>query len=605
MGMKPPERQSIGDMFRNRYPLHVPSYQRGYAWESDEVDDFVSDVSAVYRARRGGQPRQHFLGGVVSVEIPQPETTSGRIYQLVDGQQRLATCFMALAQVLRGYPQIAKLAKAEADEVTAVKAESTATVETEQLIYTEEVDQATGKRRRYQRMRLSRADASYFEAIVNGESADVQRASHQLLREANRRVRNELVSPILKDQPLSAAERFSKLQDLLRALKDDLFVIHIGSEDREEAYRLFMTLNNRGRSLTEGELLRAWLLEVLTRYPAEQEQVERDWDVILQQQPEFVDRFLRDYFASHHGERASRKNLFEQFREKFFSVAPLPSPEEAKTISTTVGRMRRGYEAYAKLAEGDWPYDAAGASAWEQDRLDRLVTVLGRGVALPLLLAVYESCDERVFSRVLEYIERADFRYLVCGLHAGQLGDRYYAQAKRVRERGVDYDIAELKTAVTDLAGATATDEVFSAALKAQMKYAERSGGNKSLAHFLTTIDAFYNSTLRGEVPPKPEKMTVYDLKHLDIEHIYAQRAQEKSAQLEPLKHDLGNLTFWGPEDNRAESNKPFMEKRPRYRASSVSLTRAVGDFNEWTAAELDSRREQLVSIALKVFRFD
>jgi uncharacterized protein with ParB-like and HNH nuclease domain len=36
-----PEQIAVSEILKSRYPLKVPMYQRGYAWEDEEIDDFV------------------------------------------------------------------------------------------------------------------------------------------------------------------------------------------------------------------------------------------------------------------------------------------------------------------------------------------------------------------------------------------------------------------------------------------------------------------------------------------------------------------------------------------------------------------------------------
>lgn len=597
--MRPPEQLSIGDVFANRYPMRVPKFQRGYAWQAPEVDDFIGDVRMLLQARSGGNPRSHFLGGIVTIEHPVPGSKTGRIYDVIDGQQRLATWMVALSRVVAGYASVATAARGAGDELTARLADSSASVDAEQLIYYEEVDQMTGETIKRQRLTMSRADAHFFTQLIEGQSVDTERESHHLLRAAFVAIQRELVDPIVKSKDLPPEGKWRQLQDLLACLRSDCYLVHIGSEDRNEAYRLFMTLNSRGRALSEGELLRAWTLELLDRHEALQVQAEREWDIIVGAEPSDVDSFLRDFYASHQGERASKRGLFDQFKDAFLNFPVRPDDELAQSISQRAAAMRREFEIHARMRGGYWPYETPEASAWEQDRLDRLISVLRRVVSLPFLMALYFETNERTFGQAVHYLERADFRYLVCGGHAGTLGDVYYAQAKRVRDLRNAYQVADLIAEVSQVASARATDDVFRAQLGAEVKY-----GSRYVAHFLTTLDAYYNSILRGDARLRPERMTVYDLKHLEIEHIYPQNPDVADPELEPLKHDLGNLTFWGPEDNKAGSNTMFAEKKESYARSAVALTRELADLDAWNADAVRKRRNRLIDMALRVFTF-
>src|SRR5450432_3379664 len=73
----------------SRYTLHVPPNQREYAWEIDpHVTKLLTDFA---RAINDSGP--YFLGTVVT--IPRGEG----ILEVVDGQQRLATTAILLAEI--------------------------------------------------------------------------------------------------------------------------------------------------------------------------------------------------------------------------------------------------------------------------------------------------------------------------------------------------------------------------------------------------------------------------------------------------------------------------------------------------------------------------
>src|SRR6266481_1339780 len=69
--------------------LRVPVFQRSYAWEASHVTDLLQDVSASMQA--GNQ--EYFLGSIVV------STEHSGLLEVVDGQQRLATIAIVLAQI--------------------------------------------------------------------------------------------------------------------------------------------------------------------------------------------------------------------------------------------------------------------------------------------------------------------------------------------------------------------------------------------------------------------------------------------------------------------------------------------------------------------------
>ena len=91
MSIEKNDKHSIGDLLSSRNPFVIPKYQRAYSWGKDEVEAFCEDVRDI--------KEEYFFGGIVSV-FELYDNSPGRIYKVVDGQQRLAT-FTILLYVLK------------------------------------------------------------------------------------------------------------------------------------------------------------------------------------------------------------------------------------------------------------------------------------------------------------------------------------------------------------------------------------------------------------------------------------------------------------------------------------------------------------------------
>lgn len=75
------DKQKIADVFKHWYT--VPSYQRHYVWDSDNVDDLLSDFERNYQEHKDDE---YFLGSYIYQD-------KGSEYDLLDGQQRITTLF--------------------------------------------------------------------------------------------------------------------------------------------------------------------------------------------------------------------------------------------------------------------------------------------------------------------------------------------------------------------------------------------------------------------------------------------------------------------------------------------------------------------------------
>jgi hypothetical protein len=86
--------RTVGQIFSDAYAFEVPSYQRSYVWEQDEVQELLSDLLDAMDNRRtsdGG----YFLGSILLIKSPNNPQA-----KIIDGQNRLTTLTIMLS-VLR------------------------------------------------------------------------------------------------------------------------------------------------------------------------------------------------------------------------------------------------------------------------------------------------------------------------------------------------------------------------------------------------------------------------------------------------------------------------------------------------------------------------
>ena len=99
---------SLQDLFHGRV-FRVPDYQRGYAWEERQVNEFLEDLELLDSSRR------HYTGTVVlhqsedADEYSDDEGTRHVKVQIVDGQQRLTTAVVLINEIGRVLSEVEPL----------------------------------------------------------------------------------------------------------------------------------------------------------------------------------------------------------------------------------------------------------------------------------------------------------------------------------------------------------------------------------------------------------------------------------------------------------------------------------------------------------------
>ena len=152
--------QPISRIFSSDYVFNIPSYQRPYAWTTDQARDLIDDLVAFMQAS-GGKIEDmppYFLGSIVLIKS---ETLPNA--DVVDGQQRLTTLTLLLSAIRAHAPQ------KEAGDIT-------------QLIY-EKGSQILGTQDRF-RLSLRPRDREFFQRYVQREDGfkSWSRSSEQFFR---------------------------------------------------------------------------------------------------------------------------------------------------------------------------------------------------------------------------------------------------------------------------------------------------------------------------------------------------------------------------------------------------------------------------------------
>lgn len=626
MTMQPPERASIGDLFCSRIPFQVPKYQRAFDWEKEEeIQDFIDDLFALYEQRMSNpeEPRQHFFGGLVSIKQNLPNSYTRNIYGVVDGQQRLATFTLTIASLIRGFKLLAIEAEGKGDQDICQEASNHSEVTQEN--YLEYIEVVKSQKQPRLRLSLSRADRDFFEALIRNDCLNpsqnlskrlfrttFKRDSHKKLQEALSFLFEKLIdNNILKDSTLTTFEKLECLLQLQRCVTDDCYVIHIISTDRDEAYKLFDVLNDRGKTLSDGDKLRSYSLELLENHEAQQISAEQHWDEILKYPAEEIKEFFRAYYCSNQGEGAPKRNLSDNFKANIFKFESQPiKPHqiiEARKVLDLTSDILEEQQVFIDISAGRWPYNQPTASDWQRDRLYRLIRVLKHTVCIPLLLSVRHCLSEDNFVEIIDLLERFSFRYIsIVGTHGGRIASVYHSHAQQIRQEPNNYKAETLKRDLRQLQNVHAPDDTFESLLEQKLNYQASSSARKMIIrHFLTTIEnhrVWCQNGANGK--PKPDMTSVFDLSQATIEHIYPQNADNSSRirSLEPLKNDIGNLSFWSGSDNSKVGNKPFADKKKFYENSNVMLNRKLAELSDWDEQALIARRTQLIKMAKKIF---
>lgn len=229
----------LGQLFADPNFIHVPSYQRSFAWTPEEAGRLLEDVLEALDAEGDSeQGGDYFLGPMLFIE-PDPPTgriatwkasRTGRVREVVDGLQRLTTLTMLFC-VLRDLG--AEGGEPAGDRLLAAV--------------------GTGARAR---LSLREPEETFFQAHVRRRGATAEPCPEASLSPAETRILE--VRKHLRDAvaDLDAAGRRALAEFLL----DKCHIVLVSATGIDRAHRMFTVLNATGRPLARNDILKAALL---------------------------------------------------------------------------------------------------------------------------------------------------------------------------------------------------------------------------------------------------------------------------------------------------------------------------------------------------------
>lgn len=601
-----PTYTSVGSIFEYRPMFFIPKYQRAYAWSSESVEDFIKDLKNCFNRRKSNSPVNHFFGGVLCVRYPVGGTVNQHEYEIIDGQQRIATFTILVSCLIKIYEELKKQAEKSGSSDNKIILESRIKLISERFIeFSQEVQRKINS---VEVLRLSIVDHPFYKELIRGRNPSVLRDSHNNILSAYKAL-DKAVRDIIASSTLEG--KMDNVEIIQNIIDIDFTILYMVTDSKEDAFRLFQVINDRGTNLTVGDLLKAKTLEIVEGFNQYQDNVEVLWNNILADPPSDTEKYLNWIYESYQGNRARQDSLFDLFIDKFFPQHKNHKTENFKEdevieVHTKLNNIYEDIKSCRLLVEGQWLYKAKQPiMSWDRTRLNLLLKELDHELSVPLFLAA-SKLDHKRFTEIVQILEKVFFRYkIICNQHVTPLKSIYYQELLAIRQNPDSYNALSLRQKLRRLIDDKAPERVFKTNLET-LEYKDSGSSNKPLKYFLMTVEYYYQWYKNGAVgnPECVDKSRVYDFAGTSIEHIYPQNAEKSflDSNLEPLKNTLGNLTILDPAQNTYGGNDTFVQKRPLYQASSMLLNRDIAVQTNWTQQEINNHKNLLVDVALKVF---
>ncbi|GAA7222467.1 DUF262 domain-containing protein [Helicobacter pylori] len=561
--------------------FEIPSYQRGYAWQMKQLEDFWSDLEHVSKLEN----KFHYMH---SLTLRKSDDDFGDIdFEIIDGQQRLATSLILLGL-------LAKTTKNENYSLANLKSILSYN------FYYHDIGEA-------------------FRAITEEEDLEKFKTSFYA---------KNLISAYEFFKEKTSNITNPTLNKLLDALtKKMLFSVVELNDDRIDPFSSFETINNRGKDLSTLELFKNRLHFVAHKICDEKEELENlqkkindTYAIIYYDLRQFkdthLDSFLKHFVAYYYGE--SGKKFKERLLEtefdayKKYDAYPYDEYEKINELLFYVSCSSKVWYFLHTLDDEELRIEITPKMRSLLDKMRRL-NALSNNAFLPLLLSLLtiqlavRSGSERHYTTkelegLLEYLER--FGFLIYGVAGKNTAKNEWIRLafkaiQACRFWGDKITIENLPT----------LEKNFFKGEHSGLKLLENNINFNNTEKWYQWGKALNYLLYEYELYHNPETTLNFDSSIESIEHILPQKpdqgysAKEKDWAKNPhIVHALGNLLLIAKNANSSLSNKPFDEKRKAYLKGSYS-EKEVAKNASFGVVEIQERSEKLLDFLIARYR--
>ena len=582
---------SLNQLLLSDWLFEIPIYQRGYAWEEDNLRDLWDDLYYL-------GDREHYFGTILTMKTGQTTEAGLRNFdhfEVIDGQQRLTTTLILLRELIS---QIKKFGDKE------MRAQAS------------ELEKSYIGAEPHYKLTIGGEDKFFFHnSILAGTAGAVPKTRAQK--------RLESAQAFFRDQfDRQREQEGDQYLDFVRKFKsriDGLQVMLYIVPSNAEAVRMFETVNDRGRPLTNLEKTKSILM----------------YASYLVVDPQILDALLsdlNDHFAEIYkcfqdieerfglrdaGEIQRYHHIFFIAKDSHKHMRVLKDllmgksredPEDCERFIRSYARsLRQAFETMQDIAKRKGDGSALGSA------IDRLFWVGRVGNLYPLLIAAWRKFGEdSQREEILGLFEAFVFRVYLIVRYKSHTGASWLNGLARQVHRD-DPTFADLLQWLRDINLYYVRDDAFRRSLAAPYRYGHL--GTRTIKYLL----AQYENKLRKDAgEPLPVSLAEILSSEYQTEHILPQNpagglGDEELAAHQEIVHRLGNLTIASKDWNLSMGNRAFEEKRDRrgeselgdecYLNSILLVQRDLAKWEEWNEASIQDRGVTIIDFALERWR--
>lgn len=575
----------VADVFQSFYA--VPDYQREYVWETEQVEQLLSDINSELSGNDPTKAPEYFIGSIVVC----PGIDS--VLELIDGQQRMTTLFLTLCAIRDRIKELGEQPPgALSPQIAATSTD------------------AAGRDHFRYRLDLQYEDSGdILVRIAKGTLDGANGGSTRSI--ANIHNAYKVTLDFLKRE---FGDNVGALRAFYGYLINKVKLIRIQTQDVAKALKIFETINDRGVGLDSMDLLKNLLFMKASRDQFEKLKVHwKELQDAIFDMGEKPLRFLRYFIFSHYDVDVLREDeIYGWFARNEslcgYATNPLGFAKE----------LLRSAQAYRRFLNSHDQSDV------KNRHLENLQLLGGKAARQHLILLLAgRHLPGNLFDRLAREVEDLFFVYVVTREPTRDFERNFARWAVELRKIADEADLEEF-IARRFVPAKIELSARFDDALR---RLYVGSVQQYRLRYILAKLTQHIDLRAYGETEGT-KWLSRYTGGGFEIEHIFAQKPNgEAAAEFGEFEDSnvadrLGNLVLVEKSINASLGNRPYSEKRDVYRQSQLLLTKALAErpkvgantkidvavaeldpFTEWNETAVIQRQHKLATLARTVWR--
>jgi len=314
------EKILVKDIFTNMW-FRIPEYQRPYVWGYDEIHDLLDDLTF---AMQNKSDSDYFLGSFV-FQSKAANPQEGQKFDendLLDGQQRMTTLLLIFA-VIRD-----------------LSGDDEAKEDCQKCIYQKSSKYKNIPERTRLVFGIREAVQQFIEDYIkNKDGTNNVTELDKLARSTTDVSIRNMAKAILEIRNFFNQENV-ETELFLQFLLNNVLLIYVATENMEDAFRLFMILNDRGVPLRNSDILKSLNLGAL-ELDSDKIKYAKLWEEAEGELGEEFDRFL-NHVRTVLVKEKSRLNLLQEFEDKIYN----PKEKDKSTGKVKPSLLKKGKDTF-------------------------------------------------------------------------------------------------------------------------------------------------------------------------------------------------------------------------------------------------------------------